>query len=196
MRRLKPDEVPETLLLRLIEMAQMAPSGSNLQNSRWIIVRDPGRKARIAELNKSAVDGYLVRRRETVAAMEEPAASSQRRILNAVQWQADHLHEAPAIIIACLALRAAPAESFVSGLGAGGSVWPGVQNLLLAALGMGLGAAPTTLAMMDRAAFKAAVNLPADIEPVCVIPIGYPSGKFGPLSRRPVEEVLRWDSWS
>jgi nitroreductase len=196
MRRLKPDPVPEDLLVRLVEAAQWGPSGSNQQTGRWLILREQAGKDRIAALNKAAVERYLAGRRETVAALPEALRTSQSRILDAVQWQAEHMQEAPAIIISCLAMAAAPRDTWEAGFGAGGSVWPGVQNLLLAARGLGLAAALTTLAMTDRTAFKAAAGLPEGIEPVCVVPVGYPTGSFGPVRRRPVSEVLRWERWS
>jgi len=196
MRRLKPDPVPEEVLIRLVEAAQWGPSGSNQQTGRWLIVREQAGKDRIAALNKAAVDRYLTGRRDTVASLPEPQKTSQTRILNAVQWQAEHMQEAPAIIIPCLAMAATPRDTWLAGFGAGGSVWPGVQNLLLAARGLGLGAALTTLAMTDRAAFKDAVGLPDGVEPVCVVPVGYPLGNFGPVTRRPVADVLRWETWS
>ncbi len=61
---------------------------------------------------------------------------------------------------------------------------------------LGLGATPTTFALADRAKAKDVLNLPAAIEPFCVIPVGYPLGKFGPVTRRPLTEILRWDRWS
>jgi len=195
-RRLKPDPVPEDLLRQLVQAAQWAPSGSNLQSSRWLIVREQAIKERLAELNRTAVLAYLEMRDEAIKTLPEVEARSQRRIHAAIRWQAEHLAEAPAMIIACIALRNQPAEKFAAGLGAGGSVWPGVQNLLLAARGLGLGATLTTLGLSDRTAFKEAVSLPPEVEPACLIPIGYPLDRFGPVSRRPVEEVLRWDRWS
>ncbi|MGH2603849.1 MAG: nitroreductase family protein, partial [Dehalococcoidia bacterium] len=72
----------------------------------------------------------------------------------------------------------------------------GVQNLLLAARALGLGAALTTLVLRDRAAVRAVLSLPETIEPFCMVPVGYPAGRFGPVTRRPVAEVMRWDRWS
>jgi nitroreductase len=196
MRRLKSDPIPEEHLVRLIEAAQWGPSGSNQQNSRWIVVRDQTRKQRLAELNRKAVEGYVSRRREVVALLPEAQAKSQSRIIDAVEWQSLHLQEVPAMIVACVAMFPPASGSFLSGLGAGGSIWPSVQNVLLAARALGLGAALTTMALGDRDAFKAALDIPEGIEPVCLIPVGYPLGNFGPVARRPVEEVLRWDRWS
>jgi nitroreductase len=117
-------------------------------------------------------------------------------MLAAVMWQAEHWAEIPAHIVACLQMGAPVRESFMAGAGAGGSIWPGVQNLLLAARALGLAATPTTLGLMDRPAAKAVLGLPDDIEPFCLIPVGYPMGKFGSVTRRPTAEIMRWDRWS
>jgi nitroreductase len=193
MRRLKADPVPEDLLLKLVDAANQAPSGSNAQNGRWIVVRDPQVKAQLAELNKTAVDRYSQSFNANVPGQDPEA---RMRLLRSVQWQADHLAEIPALIIACLEMGGPPPDRWAAGAGAGGSIWPGVQNLLLAARAFGLGAAPTTLGLSNRPAAKEALGLPENIEPFCLIPVGWPMGRFGPVTRRPVEEIMRWDRWS
>jgi nitroreductase len=195
MRRLKTDPVPEELLVRLIEAAHQAPSGSNQQNGRWLMICDAEQKRKLAELNKVAVTAYAAASNSQAAPLAHQSIGARQRMLNSVVWQADHLAEIPAIVIACLELGEPRRETFFAGAGAGGSIWPGVQNLLLAARALGLGAAPTTLGLQNRAAVKAILTLPETIEPFCLIPIGYPMGKFGPVSRRPVQEILRWDRW-
>ena len=195
MRRLKPDPVPEELLIRLIDAAHQAPSGANAQPARWIVVRDGEQRQRIADLNREAVQAYM-EMRATRPLQPHQDAGRQERIGRAVDWQAEHLHEIPALVFACIEVGPARTESFLAGLGAGGSVWPGVQNLLLAARALGLGATPTTIVFHDRAAVKNVLNLPDTVEPVCMIPVGYPLGKFGPVTRQPVQQVMRWDRWS
>ncbi len=195
MRRMRPDPVPEDVLLKLVDAARQAASGSNAQPSRWLVVRDPDQRRRVAELNKVSVADYL-RQRAVRPLLPHQDALRQQRIGEAVQWQADHLHEVPALIFACLEVGEQRTESFAAGLNAGGSVWPAVQNLLLAARALGLGATPTTLALRDRPAIKSVLGLPETIEPVCLIPVGYPMGRFGPVTRRPLDQILRWDRWS
>jgi nitroreductase len=194
MRRIKPDPVPEALLLKLIDAANQAPSGSNMQNGRWIVVRDPAQKQRLAELNRKVFEAYV-----GTAGARPPqphqAGDARERMVDAVRWQAEHFAEIPALIIACLELNGPRHESFSAGAGAGGSIWPGVQNLLLAARALGLAATPTTFAIADRKAAKAILGLPDTIDPFCVIPVGYPMGNFGPVTRRPVAEIVRWDRW-
>lgn len=194
MRRLKPDPVPDELLIKLVDAANQAPSGSNAQNGRWIVVKDQAQRDRLAELNRKGVERYIQGQRPTPMPHHDP--DKRQRMLDAVLWQAEHMHEIPALVIACLEMASDPPENFFAGANAGGSIWPGVQNLLLAARALGLGAAPTTLGLGNRKAVKEVLNLPENIEAFCLIPVGYPLGKFGPVTRRPVEEIMRWDRWS
>ena len=188
MRRLETREIPEEMLLKLIDAANQAPSGSNSQRARWVVVRDPGQKQKLADLNRKHGEPYI---RPNV---ENPASEKQKRMLDAVVWQMDHMHEVPALIVACFDY-----EEKVEGPGVyrqGGSVWPGVQNLLLTARALGLGAAPTTLALRDQEAVREVLGLPDTFGALCLIPVGFPRGKFGPVTRRPVEEIMRFDRWS
>ena len=194
MRRLKQDPVPEELLVKLIDAANHGPSGSNSQPARWIVVRDGEQRKRLAELNATAVDAYVQPQSGRAAAFPHQSAEQRERQLKAVLWQRDHLHEIPALIIACLKFNAPPSP--MQRAGGGGSIWPQVQNLLLAARALGLGAAPTTLGLANRDAAREVLGLPDDVEAYCLIPVGYPMGKFGPVNRLPVEETLCWDRWS
>ena len=187
MRRLQTTEVPEELLLKLISTANQAPSGSNSQMARWVVVRDPEVKQKLADLNRKHAEPYIQ------PSLDNPSSDKQRRMLEAVVWQMDHMHEIPALIVACFNY-----PEKVEGIEVyrqAGSVWPGIQNLLLTARSLGLGAAPTTLALRDQDAVREVLNLPETFAALCLIPVGYPMGKFGPVSRRPVEEIMRFDQW-
>src|SRR5436190_19454560 len=96
-RRLKPDPVPDDVLYRCIDLALKAPTGSNMQNWEWILVRDPEVKAKLARLNRRA--WRLVGRVERWINRKDPA---MLRVLDAVQWQADHYEDVPVIVVACL----------------------------------------------------------------------------------------------
>ena len=193
MRRIKPDPVPEELLLKLVDAGNHGPSGSNRQMARWIIVRDAEQKAALAELNEKAVELYIAPQSNRPAALPHQSAEKRQRMLNAVLWQAEHMQEIPALIIACMTFEQLPTA--LEAARASSSVWPGVQNVLLAARALGLGAAPTTLGLVDREAAKRVLGLPDTMEAYCLIPVGYPMGNFGPVARLPVEETLRWDRW-
>ena len=104
------------------------------------------------------------------------------------------MHEIPALIIACMEFgQKVDAATMSRG---GGSIWPGIQNLLLAARALGLGAAPTTLALGNYKLISEILNLPETMGAFCLIPVGYPLGNFGPVTRKPVEEIMRFDKWS
>ena len=193
MRRLAPDPVPEELLTKLIEAANQAPTGSNRQGARWIIVRDAEQRRRLADLNRAAVTTYVGPQAGRPTSLPHQSAEKRQRMLEAVMWQVEHMHEIPALVIACYQF-----DEAVSGGAAGragGSIWPAIQNLLLAARALGLGAAPTTLGLSDRKAAREVLGLPDDVEAFCLIPVGYPLGHFGPVTRVPVAETLHWDRW-
>ncbi len=187
MRRLESREVPEADLIQLIDAANQAPSGSNTQNARWVVVRDASQKQKLADLNRKHAEPYIAPQRTN------PPNEKHKRLLDAVVWQMDHMHEIPALIVACFDY-----PEKVEGLGvyrSAGSVWPGIQNLLLSARALGLGAAPTTLALRDQDAVREVLNLPETFAALCLIPVGYPKGKFGPVSRKPVADTMRFDRW-
>lgn len=194
MRRLDTREVPEALLRKLIDAANQAPSGSNLQNARWVIARDPKVKRELAALNRKGVEAYVGPHTNRPGSLPHQSGAKRRRMLEAVMWQMEHMHEFPALIVACMDFGEPVDDARV--LRGGGSIWPGVQNLLLAARALELGAAPTTLALGDQKAVRKVLQLPDSMAAFCLIPVGYPLGRFGPVTRKPVEEILRFDSWS
>lgn len=193
MRRLKTDPVPEALLLKLVEAGNQAPSGSNKQLARWIVVRDPDVRAQLAVLNKTAVTEYLGPDSGRASIVAHQSEAKRKRMTDAVRWQAEHMQDIPALIIACLEFESEVDN--VQRLLGGGSIWPGVQNLLLAARALELGATPTTLGLQNRSAVKQALGMPPNMEAYCLIPVGYPTGKFGPVIRLPVAQTMRWDRW-
>ena len=188
-RRLKPDPVDDALVLELIELALRAPSGSNQQNWEWIIVKDPVVKARLGSLNNSAwrLYGGLGR----WLSRNDPKTL---RMMDAVQWQNDHFAEIPVIVVACLRgprLWIPPmAQSAYYG-----SIYPSVQNLLLAARSANLGAALITLPLWSNFLARRALGLPWSVAPCAVVPLGWPRGKYGPTTRRPVGEVVHVDRY-
>ena len=195
MRRLKSDPVPRDLLLRLIDAANQAPSASNSQTARWIIVTEREQVAKIAALNRDVAVRYAAAGGARPASLPHQSDEARERQRRAFLWQAEHLQDCPALIVACQETAGPRPDTFAAGAGAGGSIWPQVQNLLLAARALGLGATPTTLPMSNREAFRATLDLPANVEAFCVIPVGWPLGRFGPVSRRPVEEITHWERW-
>ena len=193
MRRLDVTPVPEELLVKLVDAANQAASGSNMQQARWIVVTDPAVKKKLAELNRTGVENYIGPQNTRPDRLPHQSKEKRLRMLEAVIWQMENMHDMPAIIMACMEFDVPVDDEMIRR--AGGSIWPGIQNLLLAARALGLGATPTTLALGDRAAVAEALHLPPFMAAFCLIPIGYPLGRFGPVTRKPVEQIMRWNQW-
>ena len=192
MRRLKPDPVPDGLIRRILEAGTAAPSGGNMQRWRFLVVKNPEIKKAAGAYYKRAWDEYVgpTYRAGTPA----PGVSAERfgRMLDAAQHLADHIHEAPVWIVACLeGLGVHGVPTYWSG----SSIYPAVQNMLLAARALGLGATLTTLFLRYENEVAAVFGLPADAKCYALLPIGYPLGRFGPVGRKPLDEITYLDKW-
>jgi len=188
-RRLKSDRVDDALVLHLIELALKAPTGKNAQNWEFLMVKDRQVKARLARLYRIAWGGYgrLGRR----LAASDP---NRQRLLNAVQWQVNHFEDIPVLVVACLrGLR--PLWPPIATTSYYGSIYPSVQNLLLAARAAGLGAALITLPLWSTWLARRALGLPWRVTPCAVVPLGWPIGRYGATTRRPVGDVVHLDRY-
>ncbi len=188
-RRLRPDPVEDALLLRLIELALKAPTGRNAQNWDFILVKDHTVKARLARLYRITWGLYGRIGRRLIAA--DPKLQRQ---LDAVQWQVDHFEAIPVLVVACLrGLRPLWPPLVVTSYY--GSIYPSVQNLLLAARAAGLGGALITLPLWSTWLARRALGLPWRVTPCAVVPLGWPIGRYGPTARRPVGDVVHLDRY-
>jgi nitroreductase len=188
-RRLEPDPVDDDLVLRLVELALRAPTGSNAQNWEFVVVKDPAVKAKLARRNRQAwsLYGALGRRLSR-------GNPKMLRVLDAVQWQADHFEEIPVLVVACLRGVRLPFPN-VAAASYYGSIFPSVQNLLLAARAAGLGAALITLPLWSTFSARRILGLPWNVTPCAVVPLGWPRGRYGPTTRRPVGDVVSLDRY-
>jgi nitroreductase len=188
MRRLKPDPIPDALLRKVLEAGVCAPSGGNMQRWRFLVVKEAGIKAVVGALYKRAWDEIVAPRYRA----GEPAPGMDRdrfhRMLGAAEHLAHHIHEAPVWIVPCLQ-GDNPART------AGSSIYPAVQNMLLAARALGLGATLTTLYLNFEKEAEAALGLPADWHSYALLPIGYPHGRFGPVRRTALADVVFENRW-
>ena len=188
-RRLRTDPVDDETIAALLDLAVRAPTGSNAQSWEFIVIRDGDVKHQLARLNRQAFSIY--RRRARGRARGDLRAA---RMLAAVQWQADHFEDAPVIVVACLHGR--PGFTSVGRASFYASIFPAVQNLLLAARSLGLGATLTTLPLWNRMLVRRTLGLPSGVTPCAVLPLGWPMrGGYGPTTRRPISEVLHVDRY-
>jgi nitroreductase len=186
-RRLRTDPVDDDIVVRLLELALKAPTGGNQQNWEFVVVRDPEVKHQLARANRQVLPIF-----NRAYARKTRNDLRMRKIADAVQWQADHFEEIPVVIVAC----ARGFRPWFPQIGASsyyGSIYPSIQNLLLAARSLGLGAALITLPLWSTWQARRTLGLPTSVTPVAVVPLGWPQGRYGPTTRRPVGEVTHLD---
>lgn len=182
MRRLDSNrDVSDADVRTILEAALKGPTGGNQQPIRWLVVRDPERKKQLQEIYQRCWN----RGRKPYEA--EPGKVAPN-VLSSADHLAANLHLAPVIILAC-------ADTGSSERRHHASVYPSVQNLLLAARGLGLGATLTTAHLFEEDAVKEVLGIPEHVTTYALIPVGYPTGKWGEAKRRPLDEVSFHDRW-
>ncbi|MGH1490550.1 MAG: nitroreductase family protein [Acidimicrobiales bacterium] len=198
-RRLRPDPIPSDVLERVLQAACWAPTGGNQQPWRVIVVQDPERKQRLADIYGPEWKKYAVGFGKRLEAMPDDIRPMWERTLVAGDYLADNLAQAPAILMFCADFRAmavTDAKLDRISLVGGGSVYPPVQNAMLACVAEGLGCTLTTLHCLREDDVKAALDIPDPWATAAMVPIGYPVGKGnGPITRRPPSEMAFADSF-
>ena len=194
-RKLKPDPIPEATLRRVLKAATWAPSGGNRQPWRVIAVRDPSIKQRFAELYRPRWTAYT----ESYRAQFDTLPASFQGSVTAGDHLAEHLHETPVIAVFCFdpsGLAITDAELDRPSVVGGGSLYPAVQNLLLACRSEGLGCVLTTLLCAEEPTVCELLGIPEPWATYAHVPIGWPvGGGHGPINRLPVETVAYGDQF-
>jgi nitroreductase len=199
-RRFCPDPVPDALVHRILEAATRAPSARGAEPWAFVVVRDAGRRAEIGRLYRSAWDTGQRFTAATDADRDVKDAPHYARMMRGADELARTLADVPVLIVCCLDhARLGPIADGSGGLrapaAAYASVLPAVQNLLLAARALGLGTTLTTLHRTFEDELRTLLAIPATVEPVVVVPVGFPADRFGPTRRRAVEDVAFLDTW-
>lgn len=196
-RRLRPDPIPDGVLKRVFRAATWAPSGGNRQPWHVIAVRDPARKRVLRDLYRELWTDYAASRHALLASAPDAVRLPTARALHAGTYLAEHLDDVPVVAVFCfdprgLAItdRGLDRPSVVGGA----SLYPAVQNLLLACRAEGLGCVLTTLLCAREPEVRALLEIPEPWATSAFVPIGWPVGRgHGPLTRRPVEDVVFGD---
>jgi nitroreductase len=192
MRRLKPDPVPDALIGKILAAGVCAPNGANTQSWRFLVVKDPVIKQKVQVYYKRAFDEVMGPHYKTATPPPGVTKDAYLRQMAAVEYLTDHFHEAPVWIVACL-----DHGTGLPNRGSGASIYPAVQNMLLTARALGLGATLTTRHLMYEKETEAALGLPPGVHSYAILPIGYPMGTFGPVGRgRPLSEIVFQDRWN
>jgi nitroreductase len=191
-RRVQPDQVDDLIVLRCLELALEAPTGSNGQNWEFVVVKDRAIKASLAAQYRRAwrIYGGLGRR---IKSDEQTA-----KIRKSVQWQVDHFEDIPVVVVCCL--RGGARVPFVpeppiAASSHYGSIYPSAQNLLLAARSIGLGGALITLPLWSNTLARRILRLPLSVEPCCIVTLGWPKGRYGRKARKPAGTVVHLDQY-
>ena len=190
MRRLKPDPVPDELIRKILQAGVCAPNGGNTQRWRFLVIKDTKIKQQVQTWYKRAFEEIIGPRYLTSS--PPPGVTKERYLRQhaAVQHLTDHFHEAPVWIVACLDEGTAAPTRW-----SGASIYPAVQNMLLAARALGLGATLTTRHLFYEKETEAALGLPPGVHSYAILPIGYPEGKFGPVGRGALADIVYAERW-
>jgi nitroreductase len=185
MRRLKPDDVSDADLWKILHAATMAPNGGNTQPWNFIVVRDAEKKRKVGEWYLEAWKATYGPAREAMLADPERA-----KTYHSADYLANHIADVPVLIFATARQGRSDARAM-----AGASIYPAVQNLMLAARALGLGTTLTTLHKYREKDVCALLGIPEGVETMAMVPVGWPRGKFGTPARLPVEKVVYWEQW-
>jgi nitroreductase len=196
--------VPPGAILECLRVAAQAPTGGNLQRTRWMVVTDAAKRAALGDLYKRAMDPYH--------AIMEPlakAAGTNDKVVSSSKYLAEVMGSAPVLVIPCELGTPADANALlraggyphrltdnVAGSGFYGSIWPAVWSFMLALRSRGLGSALTTMHLALEAEARELLGIPDTVTQIGLIPVAYYSGEtFKPANRRPVEETTYWNAW-
>src|SRR5499426_2130404 len=208
LRRLKPDPVPEEIITKILDAAIRAPSAGNAQHWVFVVVRDPELRRELGLLYRKASDIA----KAIYQARARPAHMTKKqyqRMMSSDAYLWEHIGEAPVLLVPCLRDRPAPPRETLPPAAQliyqdevaytdrirGASIYPAVQNIILACRALGLATLITTNHIRCEGEVKALLGIPEDVLTYALMPIGYPEDKFGPVKRRPVNEVAYTDRW-
>jgi nitroreductase len=181
--------VPRAIIMQCIALSQQAPTASNGQTWRWVIVDDAEKRVRLAELYREAAGTMLADARSAAAARGEAQTA---RVYGSAEYLADHLHEAPIHAIPCLLGR--PYVGFEGAYFA--SIYPAVWSFQLALRPRGLGTCLTTLTMMKEKEVASLLGIPDDVTQCGLLPVAYTIGDdFKPAERPDPETITHWNGW-
>ncbi len=186
LRRLKPDPIPDEVLFQLLDVAIRAPTGQIAQDWRFVVMTDPAMKQRLQTWSEEGWKKYQARYVENPALIDA-LPRTQRLSLRSVEHLVYHLADAPVILMVC-GMRGRHSTP-------GGSIFPAVQNLLLAARALGLGGSIFNLPLSHVDELMEMLGIPDNNEIFCLIPLGYTTDETGPVRRKPVRKVVSWERW-
>ncbi len=182
--------VPRELIDECLELAVQAPTGSNSQTWRWVVVDDAEQRKALADLYRKGAEGYLT------AAGEQTADAQTQRVFSSAVYLMEHLHEVPVHLIPCVQGKPEDPVPLAMASGLYGSIYPAIWSFQLAARARGLGTALTTLHLLHAKEAAEILELPDDVLQVALLPVAYSIGTdFKRAQRPPVAGITHWNKW-
>ncbi len=183
-------DVPDDVLLECLQLAVQAPTGSNRQGWRWMVVRDPAKKEALADIYRSAGGDYLA----SAAASAEPGTQTGR-VMDSANFLAENFGKVPVMVIPMIIGRLDdPSTNSAAGLM--GSIIPAMWSFQLALRSRGLGSCLTTIHLAKEAEAAELLGIPDHMTQVGLLPVAYTKGTdFKPAARPPVEEITYLDTY-
>lgn len=198
-RKLRPDPVPHDVLERVLQAACWAPTGGNQQPWKVVVITDSEVKRGLQDIYRPEWARYVAGFMARLEGQPEEVVEPWRKVQQAGDHLADHLHEAPAILLFCAnpaAMAITDAKLDRISMVGGGSVYPAVQNAMLACVAEGLGCTLTTLHCKREPEVKQLLDIPDGWATVALVPIGYPVGRgHGPITRKGVDKMAARDNF-
>jgi nitroreductase len=181
--------VEREVILDCLRLAVQAPTASNSQTWRWMVVTDPDKRKLIAESYRKMGEGYLRQ------AAEQEKDGQTQRVYESALLLSEILDQVPVHVIPCVTRTFDPSINAVAA-SVYGSIMPATWSFMLALRSRGLGSAWTTLHLFDAERVAEALGIPADVTQVALLPVAYTIGTdFKPANRPPVEGITYWDTW-
>lgn len=181
--------VPREVIAECLELAVQAPTASNSQTWRWLVVDDADKRAALAEIYRKGALPYL---NAGLAATTEQAV----RVRNSAMWLAENLEKVPVMLIPCVQGRPPEGAPMLMLGSLYGSIFPAVWSFQLALRARGLGSALTTLHLLHEKEAAELLGVPDDVMQVGLLPVGYTKGTdFKPAQRPPVSGITHWNTW-
>ncbi len=185
--------VPREVINECLELAIQAPTASNGQTWRWMVVDDPAKKAAIADLYRKTSDVYLSASAERARKRGEEQTV---RVYDSAEFLAQNLHRAPVFVIPCVQGRPPEGAPLLSTVSVMGSIFPAVWSFQLALRARGLGSALTTLHLVHEKETAELLGIPENVLQVGLLPVAYTKGTdFKRAERAPVSTITHWNEW-
>lgn len=184
--------VEREVILDCIRLSQQAPTASNTQKWRWMVVMDPAKRKAVGEIY--ARGKQFIEQAKAAVPSED---KQTHRVYDSAGWLLDHMGEVPALVIPCVEGRLP--ESAPNGMAAAvyGSIFPAMWNFQLALRSRGLGSTLTTISLFFEADIAKLLKIPDDVMQVALLPVAYTKGTdFKVAVRPPPEEITSFDEWS